>query len=124
MEDESLVVVEDVLEDEDEDEDDGDVAAPMMAARTSSPSPAPQMMGPAAMGTSLYMDTGVEMGAPWMRAVSTGRSSSLLPLATPFFLAKQSAGRSKALRWMEDSGDSDFDCVSSAAQSSYLEAAH
>ena len=37
--------------------------------------------------------------------------------------AKQSTGRSKALRWMEDSGDFDFDCTSSAAQSLYLEAA-
>jgi hypothetical protein len=43
--------------------------------------------GPVAAGTSLCMDAGVETGAPW-RAVSTGRSSSLSPLPTPFFLAK------------------------------------
>lgn len=32
MEDESLAIIEDILEDEDEDEDDGDVAPPMMVA--------------------------------------------------------------------------------------------
>ncbi|CAD6254708.1 unnamed protein product [Miscanthus lutarioriparius] len=85
------VIVEDVLEYEDEDEDDGDKAAPTTAARASSPLPAPRLL--------------------------PHPSSQQI---TPFFPAKQSAGRSKALRWMEDSGDSDFVCTSSAAQSSYL----
>jgi hypothetical protein len=58
-----------------------------------------------------------------MRTVSTGRTSPLSLLAAPFFPTKQSAGRPKALRWMEDSGDSRSDCVSSAAQSPCLEAA-
>ena len=46
MEDESLVVIEDVLEDEDEDEDDGDEVPPTMAARTPSPSPGAADVGP------------------------------------------------------------------------------
>ena len=116
-----MVIVEDVL---DEDEDDDDVAVPTLAARTPSPSPAPQMLGSVAAGTPLCVSVGVEMGAPKMCAVSMGRSSSLSPLTTPFFLAKPSTGRSKTLQWMEDSGDSDSDYTSSAAQSSYLDATH
>lgn len=103
LEEGSLVIVKDVSEDEDEDEDDGDEAAPMTVARASSPLLAPHMLGSIAASTSLCTDVGVEMGA-----ISTGRSSSLLPLATPFFPTKQSTGRSKALRWMKDSGDFDF----------------
>lgn len=63
------------------------------------------------------------MGALWMREVSTGRSSSLSPLTTPFFPTRRSEGRSKALRWMEDSSDSDFNGASRVGQSSYIEAA-
>ncbi|XP_066350679.1 uncharacterized protein [Miscanthus floridulus] len=118
LEDESLVIVEDVA-DCDEDEDDDNDAAPTLAAQTPSPSPAPQVLGSMA---SLLADAGVVKGASWMRAVSTGRSSSLSPLASAFFPAMQFAGRSKALRWMEDCSDPDLDCTSSTAQSPYLEA--
>ncbi|XP_066338172.1 uncharacterized protein [Miscanthus floridulus] len=77
MEDESPIVVKDVLEDEDKDEEDDDEVAPTMAARTPSPSPAPQMLGSTAAGTSLCADVAVEMGAPWMRAVSKGEKSGI-----------------------------------------------
>jgi hypothetical protein len=98
----SLVIVEDVLEGEDEDEDEVDEAAPSKAARTPSLSSARQVLGPNA-------DGGVT------REVSLGRSSSLFPLATPFLPTKQFSGCSKALQWMEDSSDSDFDCASPVA---------
>lgn len=52
-------------------------------------------------------------------------ASSLSPHATPFFMAKRLAGRSKALRWDMDSyaGSDDDDYESSATPSTYLDAA-
>jgi hypothetical protein len=44
-------------------------------------------------------------------AIPTGKSSSLSPLATPFFPALQSADRSKAQCWRQDSSDPDLDWV-------------
>ena len=93
MEDESLVLVEDVVEGGDEDEDEDDVAAPTMA------SPAPRTSDPAVAATSLCVDSGVEVGTPRMHAVIPGvaaTGSSFSPSATPFFFLR--AARLEALR--------------------------
>ncbi|CAD6266586.1 unnamed protein product [Miscanthus lutarioriparius] len=95
-------VLEDVLDDDDEDgEEDQDEDAPASTAEL--------------LRASLV--------DPHRTIDGAGRSSTLSPLAAPFFPAKPSAGRSKALRWMEHSNDRDFDCTPSAGQSPYLEAA-
>lgn len=78
MDDESLVIVEDVFDDEDDDE--VDEVAP------TSPSPASQELGSA---TSLCADAGVEMGAPGVCAVSAAPGEGDGSGSRPVIIAKR-----------------------------------
>ena len=97
VEDESLVLVEDVSDDE-------DASAPSSQQR---PHPA--------SGLDIFL---VHPSAP-------SPSSSLSPLASPFHPRDGSMGRSKARRWAdEDLDDSDAERSSVTSPTSYLDAVY